>query len=147
MVGLFSTYYKFTAAGERTLKFGERLTKFQAKRSHPLCYRVYVCMQGTVLLKDKEFVRDLEYGRRQLLTFRVSRRRREMYIGHARLRVYLSVAHRIPLLLRVPGCNLGCPLCALLGGFAIDARVSVLWQHGAEREMSASACTRSMPGC
>ena len=51
--------------------------------------------------------------------------------------------------------------CALLGGFAIGARVSLLWQHtlctlialctsnecGAEREMSASACTRSMPSC
>jgi len=36
--------------------------------------------------------------------------------------------------------------CALLGRFAIGARVSLLWQHSAEREMSASACTRSMPG-
>ena len=36
--------------------------------------------------------------------------------------------------------------CALLGGFAIGARVSLLWQHNAEREMSASACIRSMPG-
>jgi len=39
---------------------------------------------------------------------------------------------------------------ALLGGFAIGARVSLLRQHtraySAEREMSASACTRSMPG-
>jgi len=40
----------------------------------------------------------------------------------------------------------GAPSCALLGGFAIGARVSLLWQHSAEREMSASACTRSMPG-
>ena len=38
--------------------------------------------------------------------------------------------------------------CALLGGFAIGAdSVSLLWQHSAEREMSASACTRCMPGC
>ena len=36
--------------------------------------------------------------------------------------------------------------CALLGGFAIRARVSLLRQHSAEREMSASACTRCMPG-
>jgi len=36
--------------------------------------------------------------------------------------------------------------CALLGGFAVSARVSLLWQHKAEREMSASACTHSMPG-
>jgi len=36
--------------------------------------------------------------------------------------------------------------CALMGGFAIGERVSLLWQHSAEREMSASACTRSMTG-
>jgi len=35
--------------------------------------------------------------------------------------------------------------CALLGGFAIGARVSLLWHHIAECEMSASACTRCMP--
>ena len=41
----------------------------------------------------------------------------------------------------------GLPLsCALLGGFAICALVSLLWQHSAEREMSASACTHSVPG-
>ena len=50
-----------------------------------------------------------------------------------------------------PGCKLeewqGVPFsCALLGGFAIGARVSLLWQHSDEREMSASACTRCMPG-
>jgi len=33
--------------------------------------------------------------------------------------------------------------CALLGGFAVAARVALLWQHSGEREMSASACTRS----
>jgi len=38
--------------------------------------------------------------------------------------------------------------CALLGGFAIGARVSLLRQHSPERKMSAraSACTRSVPG-
>ena len=36
---------------------------------------------------------------------------------------------------------------ALLGGFAIGARVSLLWQHNTERETSASASARSMPGC
>jgi len=37
--------------------------------------------------------------------------------------------------------------CALLGEFAIGARViALLRQHRAECEMSASACTRSMPG-
>jgi len=34
--------------------------------------------------------------------------------------------------------------CALLGGYAISARVSLISQHSAE--MSASAYTRSMPG-
>jgi len=36
--------------------------------------------------------------------------------------------------------------CALLGGFTIGARLSLLWQHSSEREMSASACSRSMSG-
>jgi len=36
--------------------------------------------------------------------------------------------------------------CTLLGGFAVGARVSLLWQHSAEHKMSASACTRSVPG-
>ena len=44
-----------------------------------------------------------------LFTFSVSRRRRKMYIGHARLRlsVCLSVPRRIPTPLHGPGCNLG----------------------------------------
>jgi len=66
------------------------------------------------------------------------------------LSVCRSVFRRIPALLHGPGFNSGngrgSPSCALLGGLAIDARVSLLWQHSAEREMSASACTRSMPG-
>jgi len=69
-----------------------------------------------------------------LLYFCVSRRRREMYIGHSRLSVCLSVRIRIPTLLHGPGCKfengIGVPLsCASLGGFAIGARVSLLWQH------------------
>ena len=46
---------------------------------------------------------------RTLATFRVSRRRREMYCGHARLRacVCLSVRGRMPTLLHGPGRNLG----------------------------------------
>jgi len=36
--------------------------------------------------------------------------------------------------------------CALLGGFAIGACVIAITAHSAEREMSASACTRSMAG-
>jgi len=44
-----------------------------------------------------------------LITFRVDRRRREMYCGHARLCVSmcLSVRDRMPTLLHGPGCNLG----------------------------------------
>ena len=38
------------------------------------------------------------------------------------------------------------PSWAVLGVYAIDARVSLLGQHSAEREMSACACTRCMPG-
>ena len=50
------------------------------------------------------------------ITFRVSRRRREMYIGHARLCVCVcaSVPRRIPTILHRSRCNLGnrreCPL-------------------------------------
>jgi len=42
-----------------------------------------------------------------LVTFRVSRRRREMYVGHARLSVCVSVRGRMHTLLHGPGCNLG----------------------------------------
>jgi len=59
----------------------------------------------------------------------------------------LSVPRRIPTLLHGPGCNLGerqgCPLVVHYGGFAIGERVSLLWQHSAERETSASASTGS----
>jgi len=41
------------------------------------------------------------------LNFRVSRRRHEMYCGHARLCVCLSIRGRMPTLLHGPGCNLG----------------------------------------
>ena len=61
-----------------------------------------------------------------LIKFRVSRRRREMYCGHARLCVCLSAA------VRQHYCtdpDVTC--CALLGGFAIGARVALLWQHNA----------------
>ena len=50
-----------------------------------------------------------------VITFRVSRRPREMYCGHARLcvcasvclSVCVSVRGRMPTLLHGPGCNLG----------------------------------------
>jgi len=48
--------------------------------------------------------------------------------------VCVSVRGRMPTLLHGPGCNLGewqemPPSSALLGGFAIGARVALLWQH------------------
>ena len=57
----------------------------------------------------------------------------------ARLCVCLSVRGRMPTLLHGPGCNLGewygmPPSCALLGGFAIGARVALLWQHNANEK-------------
>jgi len=45
-------------------------------------------------------------SRTALVTFRVSRRRREMYCGHARLCVCVTVRGRTPTLLHGPGCNL-----------------------------------------
>jgi len=41
-----------------------------------------------------------------VITFRVRHSRGEMYIGHVRLCVCLSVPRRIPTLLHGPGCNL-----------------------------------------
>ena len=65
-----------------------------------------------------------------IITFGVSRIRSEMYSGHARLSVCLSVRGRMSTL-NAPGCNLGqwygVPLsCALLDGFAIGAWVALL---------------------
>ena len=59
------------------------------------------CLHCGEILNDDEFI-----------TFRVSRRRREIYRGHARLVcvclcVCLSVHGRMPTLLHGPGCNLG----------------------------------------
>ena len=52
-----------------------------------------------------------------IITFCVSRRRRKMYYGHARL--CLSVRSRTPTLLHGPGCNLGrgrgCPSLCTIG--------------------------------
>ena len=53
-------------------------------------------------------------GLMTVITFCVSRRRRKMYCGHARLCVCVSVRGRMPTLLHGPRCNLGsgrgCPL-------------------------------------
>jgi len=52
----------------------------------------------------------------------------------------LSVPRRIPILLHGRGCNLGgCVIGARPHGFRC-------YDNSAEREMSASACTRSVPG-
>jgi len=68
-----------------------------------------------------------------IITFRVSRRRREMYSGHGHLCICLcvSVPRRMRTLLHEPRCNLEKwqgvpPSCALLGGFAIVAQVSLI---------------------
>jgi len=70
-----------------------------------------------------------------LITFRVSRRRREMYSGHARLSVCLCVCPcvrgRMPMhYCTDPDVTWGMvgvpPSCALLGGFAIGARVTLI---------------------
>jgi len=63
-----------------------------------------------------------------LLHFRVRRSRGEMYSGYGRLCVYLSLA-AFPLYCMDPDVSwgmVGGASCALLGGFAIDARVSLL---------------------
>jgi len=74
-----------------------------------------------------------------------------MYSGHGRLCVCVSLA-AFPHYCTDPDVIWrewqGVPSsCALLGGFAIGGgRISLLRQRSAEREMSASACTHSMPG-
>ena len=65
-----------------------------------------------------------------IITFHVRHSQGEMYIGH----MSLSVPRRIPTLLHKPRCNLGewqwvPSSCALLGGFAINVQVSLLWQQ------------------
>ena len=61
--------------------------------------------------------------------------------------ICVSVPRRIPALLHRPGCNLGNgrvrPSWALLGRYAIGARVLLLWQHSGEHKISASASTHS----
>jgi len=82
-------------------------------------------------------------------TFRMRHSRGEMYSGHGRLCVCLSLA-AFPHYCTDPDvtwngrrCYYG---CALLSRFTISGRVSLLWHQSAKREMSASACTPSMPG-
>jgi len=82
----------------------------------------------------------------------VSRRRREMCIGHARLCVCLSLA-ACPQYCTDPdvtwgnGRVKGCPLVVPYLADLQSVHGFRCYDNRAEREMSASACTRSMPGC
>jgi len=83
-----------------------------------------------------------------MVTFRVSRRRREIYCGHARLCVCLSVS----VCLSAAACLHYCTdpdvtwRSAILGGLAIGARVALLWQHNANAKYQrVHGCTHSMP--
>jgi len=66
------------------------------------------------------------------------------YVYWSRAYVCLSVPRRIPTVLHGPDFSwgiVGVPSsCALSGRFAIDARVSLLWQHSTQRGMSPSVC-------
>jgi len=57
------------------------------------------------------------------------------------LSVCISVRGSMPVLLHGPGCTSGkwqamSPSCTLLGGFAIGARVTLLWQHYEKRRLT-----------
>jgi len=72
-----------------------------------------------------------------------------MYIGHARLCLSACLSlTTFPHYCTDPhvtwGNGMGCSL--VVGGFAFGVQVSLLWQQSAECEMSASACTRCVPG-
>ena len=101
----------------------------------------------------------------RLITFRVRRSEREMYIGHGRLCACLTVPRHIPTLLHGPGFLLGngrgCPLVVYywadlqsVHGFrcydnAHVCKLIALYSANAcsaEREMSASAYTCCMAG-
>ena len=74
----------------------------------------------------------------EIVTFRVSRRRREMYCGYSDLCACLSVSLSAAACLHYctdPDVTWGSdreyPSCALLDEFAIGARVVLQWQHHA----------------
>jgi len=61
--------------------------------------------------------------------------------------VCVSVRGRMPTLLHGSGCNFGewqglLPSCAMLGGFAIGARVVLLWQHNANPSYKLASISR-----
>jgi len=65
------------------------------------------------------------------ITFRVSRRRRAMYSGHARLCVCMFVRRRIPALLHWPGCKSEewerVPCLCTIGQICNRCTISLLW--------------------
>jgi len=83
-----------------------------------------------------------------VITFCVSRSRGKMYIAHTRLCVCPSPhSHTTAWTKMWLGGMVVVPSShALLGRFAIGAQLLLLWQQSAERKMSLSACTHSMPG-
>ena len=88
-------------------------------------------------------------------TFRVICRRREMYIGHARLclseSVCLSVRRCMPTLLHGPGCSFdewqGSPLVVHYWAGLQSVHGFRRYDNIALNAKSASAYTRFMPGC
>jgi len=79
----------------------------------------------------------------------VSRRRRKMYCGHARLCVCVSVC--LSAAVRPHYCTDPdvtwdvvevAPSCILLGGFAIGARIALLWQHNANPSYNLASIPR-----
>ena len=89
-----------------------------------------IAVASTALAKQRAVI-ILVRRQEQLITFRVTRRRRKMYSGHARLCVCQCLsAIACPHYCNDPdvtwGTVGGAPSCALFGGFAIGARVAFL---------------------
>ena len=94
-----------------------------------------------------------------IITFRVSRRPREMYCGHARLcvcvcvSVCVSVRGRMPTLLHGPGCKLGsgrgCLLMCTIGRICNRCTgcvaMATLWQCVAEPSGNPPGPRRRLP--
>jgi len=87
--------------------------------------------------------------KKKFITFRVRRRRHEMFSGHAHLCVCLSVyvRGRMPTLLNGPGCNLGAiiggaPQLCTIGRICNRCTGCVAMTTLHECKMSASACSR-----
>jgi len=69
---------------------------------------IFHCITHSTEAQVSSSINHYHHYRHHIITIRVSRRRREMYSGHARLCVCLSVRGRMPtLILHGSGCNLG----------------------------------------